>query len=165
MTITFAAYLRKKGKRMNISNQEYGELTKRLSPPSAMYKTLPMAFIIGGGICTLGEALLNLYAALGMSEDNAGALTSVTLIFLSVLFTGLRLYDRFAQVGGAGTLVPITGFANAMSSPALDFKSEGLILGLGAKMFTIAGPVIVYGISASVIYGIIYYIIGLFQGG
>lgn len=165
MTITFAAYLRKKGKRMNISNQEYGELAKRLSPPSAMYKTLPMAFIIGGGICTLGEALLNLYAALGMSEDNAGALTSVTLIFLSVLFTGLRLYDRFAQVGGAGTLVPITGFANAMSSPALDFKSEGLILGLGAKMFTIAGPVIVYGISASVIYGIIYYIIGLFQGG
>lgn len=165
MTITFTALLREKGKRMNISNEEYGELTKQRSPASAMYKTLPMAFVIGGGICVLGEALLNLYTALGLSEDNAGALTSMSLIFLSILLTGLRLYDRCAQVGGAGTLVPITGFANAMSSPALDFKSEGLILGLGAKMFTIAGPVIVYGISASIIYGIIYYIIGLFQGG
>lgn len=152
----------KGGKGLNISNQEYGELTKRMSPPSAMYRTLPMAFIIGGGICTLGEALLNLYAALGLEQNIAGSLTSMTLIFLSILFTGLRLYDRAAQLGGAGTLVPITGFANAMSSPALDFKSEGLILGLGAKMFTIAGPVIVYGVSASIIYGIIYYIIGLF---
>lgn len=147
---------------MNISNSEYGELTKKRSPASSMYKTLPLAFVIGGSICTIGEALLNLYTALGLSQDNAGAITSMTLIFLSVLLTGLKLYDRIAQLGGAGTLVPITGFANAMSSPAVEFKTEGMVLGLGAKLFVIAGPVIVYGISASIIYGIIYYIIGLF---
>ena len=140
---------------MNISNQEYGELAKRMSPPSAMYKTLPLAFVIGGGICVLGEALLNLYGMLGLSQDDAGALTSMSLIFLSALFTGLKLYDRIAQHAGAGTLVPITGFANSVVSPALDFKSEGYVLGLGAKMFVIAGPVIVYGISASIIYGVI----------
>lgn len=147
---------------MNISNQEYGELAKRMSPPSAMYKTLPMAFVIGGGICVLGEALLNLYGMLGLNKDDAGALTSMSLIFLSALLTGLKLYDRIAQHAGAGTLVPITGFANSVVSPALDFKSEGYVLGLGAKMFVIAGPVIVYGISASIVYGIIYYITTLF---
>ena len=147
---------------MNISNQEYGELAKRMSPPSAMYKTLPLAFVIGGGICVLGEALLNLYGMLGLSQDDAGALTSMSLIFLSALFTGLKLYDRIAQHAGAGTLVPITGFANSVVSPALDFKSEGYVLGLGAKMFVIAGPVIVYGISASIIYGVIYYITTMF---
>ena len=130
-----------------------------------MYKTLPMAFVIGGCICTIGEGLLNLYESLGMGKTAAGSLTSMTLIFLSALLTGLKLYDRIAQVGGAGTLVPITGFANAVVSPALDFKSEGFVLGLGTKMFTIAGPVIVYGISASVIYGIIYYIYFMLQGG
>lgn len=143
---------------MNISNQEYGELAKRISPPSSMAKTIPMAFLIGGAICTLGEALLNMYGALGLSQDNAGAMTSMTLIFLSALLTGLKLYDRIAQVAGAGTLVPITGFANSVVSPALEFKSEGYVLGLGAKMFIIAGPVLVYGISASIVYGIIYYI-------
>ncbi len=127
-----------------------------------MYKTLPLAFAIGGGICVLGEALLNLYGMLGLSQDDAGALTSMSLIFLSALFTGLKLYDRIAQHAGAGTLVPITGFANSVVSPALDFKSEGYVLGLGAKMFVIAGPVIVYGISASIIYGVIYYITTLF---
>ncbi|MBP1563135.1 MAG: stage V sporulation protein AC [Oscillospiraceae bacterium] len=143
---------------MNISNQEYGELAKRVSPPSSMAKTIPMAFLIGGAICTLGEALLNMYAALGFSQDDAGALTSMSLIFLSALLTGLKLYDRIAQHAGAGTLVPITGFANSIVSPALEFKSEGFVLGLGAKMFVIAGPVLVYGISASIVYGIIYYI-------
>jgi len=128
-----------------------------------MYKTLPKAFLIGGTICTIGEALLNLYSYLGMSEENAAALTSMSLIFLSALLTGLEFYDRIAQHGGAGTLVPITGFANAVVSPAIDFKSEGYVLGLGAKMFVIAGPVIVYGISASVVYGIIYYFVGLFM--
>ncbi len=147
---------------MNISNNEYGQLAKHLSPPSAMYKTLPMAFLVGGSICTIGEGFLNIYGMLGLSQEDAGALTSMTLIFLSALFTGLKLYDRLAQHGGAGSLVPITGFANAVVSPALDFKTEGFVLGLGAKMFVIAGPVIVYGISASIIYGIIYYIIGLF---
>lgn len=147
---------------MNISNQEYGELAKRISPPSAMYKTIPMAFIIGGGICVIGEALMNLYQYMGVETDQAGMWTSMTLIFVSALLTGLKLYDRIAQHAGAGTLVPITGFANSVVSPALDFKSEGFVLGLGAKMFVIAGPVIVYGISASVIYGIIYYISTLF---
>ena len=149
---------------MNISDKEYGELAKKRSPNSKLYKTLPCAFLVGGLICTLGEALLNLYGYLGLDKDNAGALTSITLVFLSVLFTGLKLYDRIAQHAGAGTLVPITGFANAVASPALEFKSEGFVLGLGAKMFIIAGPVIVYGISATIVYGIIYYIIGLFQG-
>lgn len=147
---------------MNISNQEYGRLAKRLSPPSAMYKTIPLAFVIGGGICVLGEALLNIYQMLGLDMEKAGMLTSMSLIFLSALFTGLKLYDRIAQHAGAGTLVPITGFANSVVSPALDFKSEGFVLGLGAKMFIIAGPVIVYGISASIVYGLIYYITTLF---
>ncbi len=150
---------------MNISNQEYGELSKKRSPNSKMYITLPKAFLIGGIICTLGEGLLNLYTYLGLDETKAGALTSMTLIFISALLTGLELYDRIAQHGGAGTLVPITGFANAVVSPAIDFKSEGYVLGLGAKMFVIAGPVIVYGISASVVYGLIYYIVTLFTGG
>lgn len=150
---------------MNISNQEYGELAKKRSPNSKMYKTLPKAFLIGGAICTLGEGLLNLYTYLGLDETQAGAITSMSLIFLSALLTGLELYDRIAQHGGAGTLVPITGFANAVVSPAIDFKSEGYVLGLGAKMFVIAGPVIVYGLTASVVYGLIYYIVGLFTGG
>lgn len=150
---------------MNISNQEYGELVKRHSPPSAMYKTVPMAFVIGGGICVIGEGLLNLFQYLGLDQDHAAMWTSMSLIFLSALLTGLKLYDRIAQHAGAGTLVPITGFANSVVSPALDFKSEGFVLGLGAKMFVIAGPVIVYGISASIVYGLIYYVITLFQGG
>lgn len=150
---------------MNISNQEYGELVKRHSPPSAMYKTIPLAFVIGGGICVIGEGLLNLFQFLGLDRDHAAMWTSMSLVFLSALLTGLKLYDRIAQHAGAGTLVPITGFANSVVSPALDFKSEGYVLGLGAKMFVIAGPVLVYGISASVVYGIIYYIITLFQGG
>ena len=149
---------------MNISNQEYGELAKRRSPASSMYKTIPMAFVIGGAICCIGEFFLNLYTYFGLSVDQAGMWTSMTLIFLSALLTGLKLYDRIAQHAGAGTLVPITGFANSVVSPALDFKSEGYVLGLGAKMFIIAGPVIVYGISASVIYGLIYYIFNSVRG-
>lgn len=149
---------------MNISNQEYGELAKRRSPASAMYKTIPMAFVIGGAICCVGEGFLNMYTAFGLAQDQAGMWTSMTLIFLSALLTGLKLYDRIAQHAGAGTLVPITGFANSVVSPALDFKSEGYVLGLGAKMFIIAGPVIVYGISASIIYGLIYYLMNYFGG-
>lgn len=148
---------------MNISNEEYGELTKRRSHNSKLYKTVPMAFLVGGLICTLGQLLTNLYMMAGISKDTASSLTSISLIFLSILFTGLEWYDRIAQHAGAGTLVPITGFANAVASPALEFKSEGYVLGLGAKMFVIAGPVIVYGVSASVVYGIIYYIAGLFM--
>ena len=124
-----------------------------------MYKTIPMAFVIGGIICCIGEGFLNMYRAFGLAEEQAGMWTSITLIFISALLTGMKVYDRMAQHAGAGTLVPITGFANSVVSPALDFKSEGYVLGLGAKMFVIAGPVIVYGISASIIYGIIYYLI------
>jgi len=110
----------------------------------------------------IGQLILNGYTQLGLEQNNAGTATSVTLIFLSALFTGLGLYCRFAKLAGAGTLVPITGFANSVVSPALEFKEEGFILGVGAKMFTIAGPVIVYGVSASVVYGLIYWITTLF---
>ena len=149
---------------MNISNQEYGELAKKRSPNSKLYQTLPKAFLIGGIICTLGEGLLNLYGYLGLDETQAGAITSMSLVFLSALLTGLEIYDRIAQHAGAGTLVPITGFANAVVSPAIDTKSEGLILGVGAKIFTIAGPVLLYGTLAGFLYGLIYYIFSLFGG-
>ena len=116
-----------------------------------------MAFLIGGLICVLGQALIFLYQYWGLSTEKASSLASITLVLLSALATGFGIYDKLAKHAGAGTLVPITGFANAVVSPALEFKSEGLILGLGAKLFTIAGPVIVYGVAASVLYGLIYY--------
>lgn len=146
---------------MNIDEKQYDELTKRHSPKTKMYKTLPKAFIIGGIICCIGQALSDLYQYLGMTELAAASVTSISLIFLSALLTGLKLYDKIAKHGGAGTLVPITGFANAVVSPALEFRTEGFVLGTGAKMFIIAGPVIVYGITASVIYGIILWALRL----
>lgn len=146
---------------MKMTNTEYDRLTKQCSPNTKMYKTLPMAFVIGGLICCIGQAFLNLYTYFGLKTAEAGAMTSITLVFLSALFTGLGLYDRLAKFGGAGTLVPITGFANAVVSPALEFKTEGYVLGVGAKMFIIAGPVIVYGLAASVIYGVILYLMRL----
>lgn len=147
---------------MKLTNTEYSSLAKECSPNTKYYKTLPMAFVIGGLICCLGQALTNLYTILGLDETQAGTMTSVTLVFLSALFTGTGLYGRLAKAAGAGTLVPITGFANAVVSPALEFKTEGYILGVGAKIFIIAGPVIVYGLAASVLYGIILYITQLF---
>lgn len=149
---------------MNLTTQEYEKLNQKASRNTKSYFTLPMAFLIGGLICTLGQALLNLYTYLGFNEKDASMLVSASLIFLTALFTGLSLFNVLAKYAGAGTLVPITGFANAMVSPALEFKSEGFILGLGAKMFIIAGPVLVYGISASIIYGIILYIIQVVTG-
>lgn len=145
-----------------MTDKEYGKLVKDLSPKSPMWKDCLFAFLIGGGICVLGQLILNGYGALGLGETDAGTATSMTLIALSALFTGLSLYDNLAKYAGAGTLVPITGFANAISAPAIEFKTEGFILGVGAKMFTIAGPVIVYGVSASVVYGLIYWITTLF---
>ena len=141
-----------------MTEKEYGELVKELSPRSPIGKDCVMAFVVGGLICTLGQALMNLYTSLGLEKDNAGTAVSMTLIALSALFTGLSLYDNLARFAGAGTLVPITGFANSIAAPAVEFKTEGFILGVGAKMFTIAGPVIVYGVSASVVYGLIYWI-------
>lgn len=145
-----------------MTNKDYAQLNKKASPPSKSYKNIPGAFVIGGLICTLGQGLSNLYQSMGLDKDTAGTVVSVSLVFLSALLTGLKVYDKIAKHAGAGTLVPITGFANAVVSPALEFKSEGMILGLGAKMFVIAGPVIVYGISASILYGIILYLFQLY---
>ena len=139
-----------------MTEKEYAKLVKDMSPKSPIWKDCLNAFWIGGLICTLGQAILNGYLALGLEKEIAGTAMSMTLVALSALLTGFSLYDNIAKHAGAGTLVPITGFANAISSAAIEFKTEGFILGVGAKMFTIAGPVIVYGVSASVIYGFIY---------
>ena len=133
-----------------------------MAPKSPVVKDCINAFWIGGLICTIGQLILNGYTALGLDKTDAGTATSMSLVFLSALLTGLSLYDNIAKYAGAGTLVPITGFANAIAAPAVEFKTEGFILGVGAKMFTIAGPVIVYGVSASVVYGLIYWITTLF---
>lgn len=146
----------------DITDNEYGALVKKATPPTKSYQTIPLAFIIGGAICVLGEALINLYLYLGMEKDSAFAVASITLVFLSALLTGLNVYDNIAKYGGAGTLVPITGFANAVASPALEYKSEGYILGLGAKLFAIAGPVIVYGVTAGIIYGLVLFLFKLY---
>ena len=140
-----------------MTKEEYGQLAKS-------WVTIPKAFLVGGLICMAGQGLLRLYQSLGVSEELAPAWVSVTLIFCSVLATGLNVYDKLAKHAGAGTLVPITGFANSVAAPALEFKSEGLILGLGAKLFSIAGPVIVYGISASAIYGVILFVVQKLTG-
>ena len=138
--------------------KEYDKLVKSMMPRSPIVKDCSFAFVIGGLICTLGQLLMNSYTALGLDKTDASTAASMTLVALSALLTGLSLYDDIAKYAGAGTLVPITGFANSIAAPAVEFKTEGFVLGVGAKMFTIAGPVIVYGVSASVVYGIIYYI-------
>ena len=145
-----------------MTEREYGRLVQKMSPNSPMGKDCLNAFWIGGLICTLGQVFVNWYGSLGLSKTDAGTAASMTLVVLSALLTGLSLYDNIAKFGGAGTLVPITGFANAIAAPAVEFKTEGFVLGVGAKMFTIAGPVIVYGVSASVVYGIIYWITTFF---
>ena len=142
--------------------KEYDKLIKSMQPKSPLVKDCIFAFLIGGLICTIGQLILNGYSALGLSETNAGTATSMTMVALSALLTGLSLYDNIAKYGGAGTLVPITGFANAIAAPAIEYKTEGFILGVGAKIFTIAGPVILYGVTASVVYGLIYWITTLF---
>ena len=144
---------------MNITETEYKQMYKKASPPSHKIKDFFMAFVVGGLICTLGQLLFELYATLGIIQEVSKMLVSVTLIFLAALLTALHLFNDIAKHAGAGTLVPITGFANAMVSPAIEFKAEGWVLGLGAKIFTIAGPVIVYGTVASVVYGLIYWIL------
>ena len=140
---------------MDMTKKEYGEYVNGKSKPSPILKNLIWAFVIGGLICTVGQGLLNLYKKAGLTAEDAGSAVSMTLIFAAALLTGLGLFDKLAKRAGAGTLVPITGFANAMVSPALEFKSEGFITGTGAKLFTVAGPVLVFGISASILYGIL----------
>ena len=145
-----------------MTEREYGKLVQEMSPNSPMWKDCFLAFLVGGLICTLGQVFVNWYSSLGLSKNDAGTAGSMTLVVLSAVLTGLSLYDNIAKHAGAGTLVPITGFANAVAAPAVEFKTEGFVLGVGAKMFTIAGPVIVYGTVASVIYGAIYWITTLF---
>ena len=140
---------------MDITPQEYQQYVKQKAKKSPLVKDTALAFLVGGGICVVGQLIQNGWATAGLGEQNAGTATSCSLVFLSALLTGLNLYNKLARFGGAGTLVPITGFANAVVSPALEFKAEGFIMGVGAKMFIIAGPVIVYGTAASWLYGII----------
>ncbi|NLT14636.1 MAG: stage V sporulation protein AC [Clostridiales bacterium] len=140
---------------MKMTKKEYGKYIERKSPKSPLLTNMLKAFLSGGVICCIGELILNGYSSI-LPVESAGTATSVTLVFLGALLTGLKVYDNMARFAGAGTLVPITGFANSVAAPALEFKSEGIITGMSAKMFVIAGPVIVFGISASVIYGIIY---------
>ncbi len=148
-----------------MKRKEYNTLVQSAAPKSKLALNFCKAFLVGGLICTLGQALLELYQRLGASEDNAKIITSVSLILISAVLTSLSLYDKIAKFGGAGTLVPITGFANAVVSPALDNKPEGKILGTGVQMFSIAGPVIVYGVLAANVYGLIYYLLKLFKVG
>ena len=143
---------------MDMNNQEYNQYVSNRADPSPLWKDLLWAFFVGGAICAGGQGLSTLYQSLGAGKDDAGTWTSVTLIFLASLLTGLGVFDNIAKRAGAGTLVPITGFSNAMVSPALEFKSEGFVTGTGAKLFTVAGPVLAYGISASVLYGVILWL-------
>lgn len=145
-----------------VTKQEYSAIVKRNSPKSKILVNCARAFLIGGGICAAGQVILELFLSLGAEDEDARLLTSVTLIFLGVVLTALGVYDKLARRAGAGTLVPITGFANAISAPAVEFKTEGFITGVAAKMFVIAGPVLVYGISASVLYGAVLWTLHLF---
>ena len=145
---------------MNMSKKEYNRYVARLAQKSPLGKDLLRSFLVGGLICVIGQLILNGFTALDLSEQDAAAATSVSLGFLSAVLTGLSVYDDIAKFAGAGTLVPITGFANAVVSPAIEFKAEGFVTGMAAKMFIIAGPVIVYGTVASVLYGLILVIFG-----
>ena len=145
---------------MNMSKKEYNRYVARLAQKSPLGKDLLRSFLVGGLICVIGQLILNGFTALDLSEQDAAAATSVSLVFLSAVLTGLSVYDDIAKFAGAGTLVPITGFASAVVSPAIEFKAEGFVTGMAAKMFIIAGPVIVYGTVASVLYGLILVIFG-----
>lgn len=146
---------------MDMSPKEYQQYVQQKSRKSPIVKNVALAFLIGGLICVVGQAVQNGWSAAGLDQEDAGTATSCTMVFLSALLTGLNLYNKIARFGGAGTLVPITGFANAVVSPAIDFRSEGIVTGMAAKMFLVAGPVIVFGTLASVIYGVILKLFGL----
>ncbi len=144
---------------MKITPQMYSEMSKDASPKSNSKVNVPVAFLIGGAICALGQLIMSVLMNCGLGKENAGTCTSIILVGLSSLLTGLGWYEKLAKHAGAGTLVPITGFSNAISSCAIEARSEGYVLGVGTKIFTIAGPVILYGCSASVVYGVIYYLL------
>ena len=143
---------------MKLSQKEYADLVREMSPNSPAGKDILQAFWIGGLICAVGQLIMQGFEYFGLDQEAAGTATSIAMIALGAILTGFSLYDNIAKYAGAGTLVPITGFSNAVVSPAIEFHSEGFILGVGAKMFTIAGPVIVYGTVASVVYGLLYWI-------
>lgn len=145
---------------MKVSKKEYARLVKEATPDSQLGMDMIKAFLVGGTICLVGQLIGDLYVSLGISKEDSAALVSSTLILIGAVLTAFGVYDKIANIGKAGTLVPITGFANSIVSPAMEYKTEGLVPGVGTKMFTIAGPVIVYGISASVVYGIILVIMG-----
>lgn len=140
---------------MDMTNEEYSQYVQKKSPPSPLWKNVAKAFLVGGLICCIGQILITMYKHFDLNTEDAATATSITLIFLGAFLTGLGWYDTIAKFAGAGTLVPITGFSNSVVSPALEFKSEGFITGTAAKMFIIAGPVIVFGISSSIVYGLI----------
>jgi stage V sporulation protein AC len=139
-----------------MTDKDYGKFAKDRSPRSPLLKDVLLAFVVGGLICVIGQALSDIYNKLaGFGKEDARILSTISLVFIAALLTALKIYDNIAKFAGAGIIVPITGFANSIVSPAMEFKSEGLVLGLAAKMFVVAGPVLVYGITASVIYGLI----------
>lgn len=141
------------------TNAEYSDLVNKKSRNSPMGRNMFWAFIVGGTICIIGQFITNYFLGQGIARETVSAITPVILILISVILTALNIYNKIGKFAGAGSVVPITGFANAVASPAIEFKSEGYVLGLGAKMFTVAGPVLAYGISASVIFGFIYYLL------
>lgn len=145
---------------MDMSPKQYQAYVSQMQDKSPILKDTILAFLVGGAICVIGQLISNGYSSLGLNTQDAGAATSVSMVFLSALFTALGLYHKLARYAGAGTLVPITGFANSVVSPAIDFKAEGIITGTAVKMFTVAGPVIVFGTAASALYGIIYWLLG-----
>ena len=149
---------------MRLSNTQYGEMVKEASAPSKSWFNIPKAFVIGGLICVAGQGILDMFRTVGLDKDSAGSFTSITLVLFSAILTAVGLYPQVAKHGGAGTLVPITGFANAVVSPAIEFRAEGWVLGIGAKVFAIAGPVILYGTAASIIYGLIYWAVTTIAG-
>lgn len=142
--------------------KKFEDLTKEVEPKPRIVRNCIRAFLVGGAICTLGQLVMYLLTQYDIPKDEVAATTSIIMVFLGGLLTGVGIYDKIANYAGAGTVVPITGFANAVVSPAIEFKKEGYVFGVAAKMFTIAGPVLVYGIGSSVIVGLVYYIIGLF---
>lgn len=151
---------RKGREAMDMSPKEYQEYLKRINPRSPVGKNMVLAFLVGGAICCAGQVIGDWYGLLGLNRQDAATAASITLVFLSALFTGLGLYHRLARYAGAGTLVPITGFANSVASPAIDFRAEGIVTGTAVKMFTVAGPVIVFGTAASAVYGLILWALG-----
>lgn len=145
---------------MRITKEEYRKLYEGLMPPSPSWRNIPAAFLVGGVICTIAQGFKVLYETWGYAESDVSTMVSMTMVFIGVLLTGLGLFGKLAKFAGAGTLVPITGFANSVASPALEFKTEGVIMGTCVKMFTIAGPVLVFGITASVLYGLFLFLVG-----